>query len=103
MHSKKPSGRFNGDYVLCKMKGKNIPLKDAITLVVQPHSIGSKAQDETGNRLTGSAGERSKVLNGLTVFFNSVFWYISDLWKNTRLMEIQVFNIVKGEKYLKIL
>jgi len=45
----KALGRFNGDYVLCKMKGKNIPLKDAITLVVQPRSIGSKAQDETGN------------------------------------------------------
>ena len=45
----KALGRFNGDYVLCKMKGKNIPLKDAITLVVQPRSVGSKAQDETGN------------------------------------------------------
>jgi hypothetical protein len=39
--------RFNGDYTLCKMKGKNIPLKDAITLVVQPRSPGFKAQDET--------------------------------------------------------
>jgi hypothetical protein len=39
--------RFNGDYVLCKEKGRNIPLKDAITLVVQPRNIGSKAQDET--------------------------------------------------------
>jgi len=45
----KALGRFNGDYVLCKMKGKNIPLKDAITLVVQPRTIGSKAQDETRN------------------------------------------------------
>ncbi|MFA5221910.1 MAG: hypothetical protein WC391_06470 [Methanoregula sp.] len=43
----KALGRFNGDYTLCKMKGKNIALKDAITLVVQPRSPGSKAQDET--------------------------------------------------------
>jgi hypothetical protein len=39
--------RFNGDYPLCKMKGKNIPIKDAITLVVQPRSDKAKAQDET--------------------------------------------------------
>ena len=39
--------RFNGDYVLCKEKGRTIPLKEAITLVVQPRSSGSKAQDET--------------------------------------------------------
>jgi len=43
----KALGRFNGDYVLCKEKGKNIPLKDAVTLVVQPRSEGGKAQDET--------------------------------------------------------
>jgi len=41
--------RFNGNCVLCKEKGKNILLKDAITLVVQPRSAGYKAQDETGN------------------------------------------------------
>jgi hypothetical protein len=29
------------------MKGKSIPLKDAITLVVQPRSPGFRAQDET--------------------------------------------------------
>ena len=40
-------GRFNGDYILCKEKGKIVPLKDAITLVVQPRSPGSSAQDET--------------------------------------------------------
>jgi hypothetical protein len=43
----KSLGRFNGDYVLCKGKGKNIALKDAITLVVQPRSAGYRAQDET--------------------------------------------------------
>ncbi|HUW86427.1 MAG TPA: hypothetical protein VMV55_06070, partial [Methanoregula sp.] len=43
--------RFNGDYVLCKEKGKNIPLKEAITLVVQPRTLGSEAQDETKNLL----------------------------------------------------
>jgi hypothetical protein len=40
-------GRFNGDSVLCREKGKNIPLKDAITLVNLSRSEGSKAQDET--------------------------------------------------------
>jgi len=39
--------RFNGDYVLCKEKGKNIPLRDAITLVVKPRGEGSRAADET--------------------------------------------------------
>ncbi|MDD1694398.1 MAG: hypothetical protein LUQ71_06700 [Methanoregula sp.] len=39
--------RFNGDYLLCREKGKNIPLKKAITLVVQPRTRGAKAQDET--------------------------------------------------------
>ncbi len=39
--------RFNGDYPLCKQKGKSIPLKDAITLVVQPRGPKQKAQDET--------------------------------------------------------
>jgi hypothetical protein len=43
----KALGRFNGDYILCKEKGKTVPLKDAITLVVQPRSPGSSAQDET--------------------------------------------------------
>lgn len=47
----KALGRFNGDSVLCKEKGKNIPLKDAITLVVQPRATGSNAQDETRNLL----------------------------------------------------
>ncbi len=40
--------RFDGDYILCKGKAKSIPLKDAITLVVQPRCVGCKAQDETG-------------------------------------------------------
>ena len=39
--------RFNGDYVLCKEKGTAIPLRDAITLVVQPRDARSKPQDET--------------------------------------------------------
>jgi hypothetical protein len=39
--------RFNGDYILCKEKGKNTPLKDAITLVVQPRGPKEKATDET--------------------------------------------------------
>jgi hypothetical protein len=43
--------RFNGDYVLCKMKGRNIPLKKAITLVVQPRGPGFRAQDETASLL----------------------------------------------------
>lgn len=43
--------RFNGDYPLCKLKGGNVLLKDAVTLVVQPRSPGSRAQDETKNLL----------------------------------------------------
>jgi hypothetical protein len=43
----KALNRFNGDYILCKEKTKSIPLKDAITLVVQPRSPKEKAQDET--------------------------------------------------------
>ena len=43
--------RFNGDYSLCKTKGRNIPLKDAITLMVQPRSPREKAQDDTANLL----------------------------------------------------
>jgi hypothetical protein len=39
--------RFNGDYVLCKQKGGNVMLKNAITLVVQSREPGAKAQDET--------------------------------------------------------
>jgi len=39
--------RFNGDYILCKEKGKNIPLRDAVTLVVKPRGEGSRAADET--------------------------------------------------------
>ena len=46
--SEKALQRFNGDYILCNEKGRNIPLKDAITLVVHPCTVGSKAQDETG-------------------------------------------------------
>jgi hypothetical protein len=38
---------FNGNYPLCKAKGKSILLKDAITLVVQPRGPKEKAQDET--------------------------------------------------------
>lgn len=40
--------RFNGDCLLCKEKGKNIPLMDAISLVGQPRTVGCKALDETG-------------------------------------------------------
>ncbi len=54
----KALGRFNGGYILCKEKGKNIPLKDAITLVVQPRTIGSKAQDETRNLIDKLGWER---------------------------------------------
>jgi hypothetical protein len=43
--------RFNGDYILCKEKSKSIPIKDAITLVVQPRGSGKKAQDETAELL----------------------------------------------------
>jgi len=41
--------RFNGDYVLCKGKkgDAGIPLKDALTIVIQPRKPGYKAQDET--------------------------------------------------------
>jgi hypothetical protein len=48
---KKALNRFNGDYILCKEKTKSIPLKDAITLVVQPRSPKEKAQDETATLL----------------------------------------------------
>jgi len=57
----KALGRFNGDSVLCKEKGKNIPLKDAITLVVQPRTTGSKAQDETRNLLDRLGWGKNKV------------------------------------------
>ena len=44
--------KFNGDYPLCKEKGKKaIPLRDAITLVVQPRGLNQKATDETANLL----------------------------------------------------
>ncbi len=39
--------RFDGDYVLCRQKGKNIKLKDAITLVIRPRGEGRNAIDET--------------------------------------------------------
>src|SRR5512137_2965986 len=39
---------FNGNYPLCKGKGNTIPLKNAITLVVQPRGTKKKVQDETG-------------------------------------------------------
>jgi hypothetical protein len=39
--------RFNGDYPLCKKKGGTIPLKNAITLVIQPRGPKQKALDET--------------------------------------------------------
>jgi len=39
--------RFNGDYILCRQKGGNVALKNAITIVVQPRIPGAKAQDET--------------------------------------------------------
>ncbi|MDD1683782.1 MAG: hypothetical protein LUO98_08110 [Methanoregula sp.] len=38
---------FNGNYPLCKGKGNTIPLKNAITLVVQPRGTKKKVQDET--------------------------------------------------------
>jgi hypothetical protein len=44
--------RFNGDYPLCKGKGKSILLKDAITLVIQPRGPKEKAVDETATLLT---------------------------------------------------
>ena len=41
-------GRFNGNYPLCKEKGKKpILLKDAITLVIQPRGTKKKPADET--------------------------------------------------------
>jgi len=43
----KALGRFNGDYILCREKGRKVALKDALTLVVQPRVQGSLAQDET--------------------------------------------------------
>jgi hypothetical protein len=43
--------RFNGDYILCKEKNKNVPIREAITLVVQPRGSGKKAQDETAELL----------------------------------------------------
>jgi len=43
--------RFNGNYILCKEKPKSIPLKEAITLVVQPRGPKEKAQDETATLL----------------------------------------------------
>jgi len=43
--------RFNGNCPLCWEKKKTIPLKNAITLVVQPRRRGAKAQDETKNLL----------------------------------------------------
>ena len=40
--------RFNGDYPLCKEKGRRpVLLKDAITLVIQPREPKKKAVDET--------------------------------------------------------
>jgi hypothetical protein len=39
--------RFNGDYPLCKEKGRTIPLKDAVTLVVRPRGPKERAADET--------------------------------------------------------
>jgi hypothetical protein len=54
--------RFNGDYPLCKGKGKSILLKDAITLVIQPRGPKEKAVDETAALLTklGWAGKKTK-------------------------------------------
>jgi hypothetical protein len=43
----KALGRFNGDYPLCREKGRKVLLKDAITLVVQPRAPDCLAQDET--------------------------------------------------------
>jgi hypothetical protein len=54
--------RFNGDYRLCKGKGNNVLLKDAITLVVQPRGPREKAQDETASLLAnlGWAEKKTK-------------------------------------------
>jgi len=54
--------RFNGDYPLCKGKGNNVLLKDAVTLVVQPRSPKEKAQDETAALLAnlGWAEKKTK-------------------------------------------
>ncbi|NMB79570.1 MAG: hypothetical protein GYA23_10820, partial [Methanomicrobiales archaeon] len=42
--------RFNGDYPLCREKGKKpVLLKDALTLVIQPRGPKEKAADETAN------------------------------------------------------
>jgi len=47
----KALSRFNGDYTLCKGKGKKtgVRLKDALTIVIQPRWPGCEAQDETRN------------------------------------------------------
>ena len=52
--------RFNGDYPLCREKGRSIPLKDAITLVVQPRSPKEKAQDETAALLANLGWGKSR-------------------------------------------
>jgi hypothetical protein len=53
---------FNGDYLLCRGKGNNVPLKNAITLVVQSRSPKEKAQDETAALLAklGWADKKGK-------------------------------------------
>jgi len=56
----KALGRFDGDYVLCKEKGKNIPLKEAVTLVVKPRGEGNRASDETKELLGRLGWSRKK-------------------------------------------
>ena len=40
--------RFNGNFIICKEKKRNIPLKDAITLVVRTKGEKNRANDVTG-------------------------------------------------------
>jgi len=40
--------RFDGDFIIGKKGRKNVPLKNAITLVVKPRGSGNVSQDNTG-------------------------------------------------------
>ena len=39
--------RFDGDYTIGKKAGRNVKLKNAITLVVKPRGSGNVSQDNT--------------------------------------------------------
>jgi len=39
--------RFNGDFVICKEKKRNVPLKEAITLVIRSRGEKNRAEDVT--------------------------------------------------------